>query len=251
MTSQHAVHRVVVARSREGNEELQAMLAASGVEAAGVETVRFEAPEDWSAVDKALAGVGDFDWVVLTSPRAVAVLGERLRKSGGRGALPKFAAVGPRTAAGLRDFGLEASFVPDRFLTAQLGETLPLGRGNRVLLFRADIGDKALTKTLEDRGFDVSEVAAYRTLPEGGELDPAAVEGADLVAFASPSEVRGFESRLGPDRMGSVTGRATAVCIGPVTASAARSAGFGSVVFPGRHTIDALAAKIVELATHV
>ncbi|MDG7011606.1 MAG: uroporphyrinogen-III synthase [Nitrososphaerota archaeon] len=241
---------MVVARSREGNVELRAMLAASGVEAASVETIKFEAPEDWSAVDNAVAGIEGFDWVILTSPRAAAVLGERLRRLGGRGKLPKFAAVGPKTAAGLREIGLEASFVPDRYLTSRLGETLPLGQGKRALLFRADIGDKALAETLEGRGFEVSEVAAYRTRPEGGEVDDDALEGADLVVFASPSEVRGFGSRLGPERMERVTGRATAVCIGPVTASAARSAGFGSVVSVGRHTVDALAEKIVELANH-
>jgi uroporphyrinogen III methyltransferase/synthase len=240
---------VVVARSREGNAELRDLLAISGVEAACVETIRFEPPEDWSAVDNAVTGIERFDWVVLTSPRAAAVLGERLRRLGGKTKLSKFAAVGPKTAAGLRKVGLEASFVPDRYLTSRLGETLPLGRGKRVLLFRADIGDKALVETLEERGFEVSEVAAYRTVHEGGEVDDA-VEEADLVAFASPSEVRGFGSRLGPEKMEKVTGRATAVCIGPVTASAARSAGFGSVVSVGLHTIDALAEKIAELATH-
>ncbi len=248
MTSQETAGAVVVARSREGNDELLAMLAKSGVPATAVETIRFEAPVDLRAVEGAVAGVSEYDWVAFTSPRAVAVFGERFRGAEGAGTRPRFAAVGPATAAALREIGLTAGFVPERFLTSELGEKLPLEEGRRVLLFRADIGDKGLVKALEKRGFEVTDVAAYRTLAVDGPLDRATVEGARLVAFASPSEVRGFASRLGSEGLARVAARATAVCIGPVTASAARGAGFNSVEFPGRHTVASLAEKIAEVA---
>jgi uroporphyrinogen-III synthase len=39
--------------------------------------VSFAAPADWKAFDTALGGIGEFDWILLTSQNAVRFLAER------------------------------------------------------------------------------------------------------------------------------------------------------------------------------
>lgn len=251
MTSQELIQKVVVARSEEGNDELQKRLARLGIPATAIETIRFEEPSDWSRVDKVINGISKFHWVVFTSPRAVAVFRARLIKLGFQSRnWPKIAAVGSKTASALAKAGIKTDFVPREYLTSALAEGLPLEEGNKVLLFRADIGEKSLVSLLEKRGFDVTGVVAYRTRPARGKIDPKLVMDARLIAFASPSEVRGFRSRLDMDDFRKVAEQATAACIGPVTAQAAQAAGFRSVVSVREHTVDALAVKIRELAVH-
>ena len=243
---------VVVARSREGNAELMEMLAKRGVSASAVETIVLEDPESWTAVDSAIAGISRFDWVAFTSPRAVEAFGRRLMalRLAAEGLGPKFAAVGAKTALALRGIGIEAEYVPAEYLTSALGEGLPGGRGDRVLLLRADIGDKKLVASLEGRGFEVVDVVAYHTRFVSGPVEKGLLTDTKVVAFASPSEVEGFRRRVGGGGFGELASSATAACIGPVTARAAKEAGFRSVVFSHEHTLEGLAEKIGEMMVH-
>lgn len=240
---------VVVARSRGGNEELQRMLSVHGIEAGAVETIRMDDPTSWTEVDSAIARISQFDWVAFTSPRGVAAFGARLksRRSRTEGRAPKFAAVGSKTASALRRIGIEAEYVPSEFLTSALGKGLPGEAGSRVLILRADVGDKKLVADLERRGFEVEDVVAYHTRFVSGPVNPDLLKSARVVAFASPSEVEGFRRKLGGGEFRALTGRATAACIGPVTARAAERAGFRSVVFAEEHTLDGLVEKIGEM----
>lgn len=243
---------VVLARSREGNAELQRMLSKRGIEAGAVDAIGFEDPGSWTAVDSAIANISRFDWVALTSPRAVASFGRRMKalRNDVGGLTPRFAAIGSKTASALREIGIDPQYVPSRYLTSALGEGLPAEKGSRVLLLRADIGDKDLVVSLERRGFEVEDVTAYHTRFIPGPVDPELVRRAKVVAFASPSEVEGFRRRLGGPEFRDLAGRATAACIGPVTALAASQAGFRSVAFAEKHTLEALAEKIVEMMVH-
>ena len=240
---------VVVARSREGNVELRQMLLDRGIEAAAVEAIFLADPESWAEFDSAIAGISRFDWVAFTSPRAVAAFGKRLTVLGmkAKGLGPRFAAVGTKTASALGDIGIEADYVPPEFLTSALGEGLPGKSGSHVLLLRADIGDKRLVALLEARGFEVEDVVAYHTRFVSGPVDSEVAKSARIVAFASPSEVEGFHRRFGSGKFDGLAARATAACIGPVTARAARDAGFSSVVYAQEHTLEALADKIGEM----
>ncbi len=243
---------VVVARSREGNRELQRMLSRRGIEASAVDAIELDDPESWTAVDSALANISQFDWVAFTSPRAATTFGRRLKALGidAKNLGPWFAAVGPKTASVLREMGVDPEFVPSTFLTSALGEGLPAKTGSRVLLLRADIGDKDLVVSLERRGLKVDDVPAYHTRFVSGPVESEKVGSAKIIAFASPSEVEGFRRRLDSAAFRNLAGRVTAACIGPVTAQAATRAGFKSVVFAKEHTLEALAEKIGEMMVH-
>ncbi len=245
------VTRVVITRSRKGNAELADALRAIGLEPVPVDTIEFLPPEDWSQIDASLTRLGEFDWLLFTSPTGVEFFVQRMKTMSlplpwsGR---PEVAAVGEKTSAALLSEGIGVGFVPAEYLTSALAEQLPRGRGKRLLVLRADVGDPELVATLERGGFQVTDIAIYRTSPvEGGEEESrgAAVAGADAIVFASPSAVEAFMKRLESAATApALTKRLLAVCIGPVTAKAARKRGFERVVAPKTHTIDGLVREL-------
>ena len=147
------------------------------------------------------------------------------------------AAVGPATAAALVEAGFHVHLVADPHTTEALAEEFPAGRG-RVLLPRADIAPSGVEEALAAKGWTPVRVVAYRTglsatLPD--DVSAALAAGrVDAVTFSSASIVRGF-ARLTAEREGFA-----AVCIGPVTARAAREEGFSVAATAEPHTIRGL-----------
>ncbi len=234
----------VLARSESGNRELADMLRSSGIESVPVDTIEF-LPGDAEELRSAFERASAYDWVVFTSATAVAFSSDHL-KSWKRGKT-KVAAVGSSTAKALLEAGVAVDFVPAEYLTSALGEGLPAEAGSSALLLRADIADKALVATLRRRGVKVTEVTAYRTRTIENRVERIQdLDGAEIVVFASPSEVKAFRERMPPAAYMALAGTATAACIGPVTAKCAQEEGFGSVLVPEVHTIEALARRIEE-----
>ena len=72
------------------------------------------------------------------------------------------------------------------------------------------------------------------------------LDGADLIVFASPSSVEGFCRKIAPSKLESCR-KMRVVCIGPVTAKAAREHGFKQIITPKVQTFDSLVEEIAEL----
>jgi len=250
------ITKVVITRSRKGNAELARSLKAVGFEPIPVDTIEFLPPEDWSSVDASLKRLGEFDWLLLTSPTGAEFFAQRMRALSlampwdGK---PEVAAVGEKTRAALQKEGIRVGFVPSEYLTRALAEQLPRGRGKRLLILRADIGDPDVVATLERQGFRVTDSTAYRTSSIAGHEEEEAMEpalrDADAILFASPSAVEAFMKRLDPDAAATaLTKRLLAVCIGPVTANAARERGFDRIITPKTHTIESLVRELESAA---
>jgi len=238
--------KVIVARSRDGNRDLAARLRKAGIDSVSVDTIEFLPTGDPSAVDSALTRLFSFDWVAFTSATAVSVFAGRMAALGLNlsNARPKIAAVGARTAIALKKAGFRVSYTPSRYLTSELGMGLPINDGTRILLLRADIATATLPAILKERGFEVEDVAIYRTRTPKKSLNQALFEGADLVVFASPSEVQGFRELVPGNLFQRLARSGAAACIGPVTAKAAEEAGFSKVIVPNVQTIDELVEVI-------
>ncbi|MDP9340733.1 MAG: uroporphyrinogen-III synthase [Actinomycetota bacterium] len=238
---------VLVTRPAEEAGSLTSILRERGVRVFEAPTIEIDPVDDSSELDRAVRqlAAGEFAWVSFTSPRAVDVLLGRLHRFGLPPRLPaKVAAVGPATAERLATVGVEVDLMADPHTTAALGEAFPQGSG-RVLFPRADIAPEGLEDVLVAKGWTPVRVDAYRTrflegLPEDARraLDGDEV---DVVVFTSSSTVQGFA------RMAGATGRACAMCIGPVTADAARRAGFEVCWVAEPHTIDGLVRKLEEV----
>ena len=233
---------VLVLRAPEQAAGLAERLRAAGFEPVLYPTIRIAPPETWDALDAALRrlAAGAYDWLVLTSANGVRFVWERLAALGLT--LPegvKVAVIGPATAAALRARGVEPALVPEEFVAEGLADALGEVRGQRFLLARADRARPTLREELRARGAQVDEVVAYRTVIAPPDAPPPEV---DIVAFTSPSTVQGFVAAL---RGRPLPERTRVVCIGPITARAAREAGLPVHAVAREYTAEGLVREIM------
>lgn len=179
------------------------------------EVTRFEPVS--AAVDLAA-----FDWIVYTSPRAVAY--SRVP----RGARPRVACVGPATALAIVERGGVIARQPSRHdaesLCAELVRREKM-KGARVLFPCSDRARPTVERALGEAGAEVTRLVVYRTVV-AAELPPDAREPVDAAVFLAPSAVEAFLS-LGGDLTA-----AKAVAIGETTARSLRKHGVDPVVAP-------------------
>ncbi len=231
--------RIVITRPEEKARGLAERLRALGAVPIVFPTVRIE-PADQGPLVAAARALDAFDWVAFSSAHGVAAFAGAMAAAGrpvgdlGAGAR-RVAAVGPVTAAALRERGVEPALVPPVYVAEAVLEALGDVRGLSFLLPRADIGRDALAAGLAARGARVTEVVAYRTVAAAGVAPPAGLAEADAVTFTSASTVRHFVAAVGAGPAG-----AKVVCIGPVTAEAARALGLAVDAVAEPHTEDGL-----------
>ena len=180
-------------------------------------------------VGNAVVGVdvGQYDWVAYTSANAVV----RLSPVGAA----RVAAVGPSTAAAIRECGAQVDLVPERAVAEALVDAFPAGDG-RVLIPQAERARPTLAAGLRAKGWTVDVVDAYATrslAPTRQQLDAA--DRADAITFLSASATESWP----PERVPSVV-----VCIGPVTADAARQRQLPVSAVADPHTIDGVIAAL-------
>lgn len=245
--------RIVVTRALEQSESLVKALRDAGAVPVVLPMVAFGAPDDVTAVDGAIRGAAEFDWMLLTSQNALRALQERGEVVGGglanafRGVL--IAAVGPATAEAARAAGLDVEYVAVEHrgveLAEELGERI---RGKKLLLPRSDRANRELVKKLQELGAQVKDVVAYKTV-RPDERDPGDVgrfirKGADAVLFFSPSAVHHFREALGETGFDELSRRVVFAAIGPVTEDALRKAKVKQVVMAEDTTVDAVIAAL-------
>jgi uroporphyrinogen III methyltransferase/synthase len=154
------------------------------------------------------------------------------------------AAIGPGTAAALREHGVVADVVPERFVAEGLVEALAAGPPvRRALVARAEQARDVLIDSLRQDGAEVDVVALYRTVAEPmAPAQRAAVAEADYITFTSSSTVDYFFEAVGPGGAGS----ARLVSIGPVTSESLRARGLEPAVQATRHDVDGVVAALLE-----
>jgi uroporphyrinogen-III synthase len=234
---------ILVTRPRERAADLIDLLRARGATALEAPTIRLEeAPSGALALAIRSAEAGRYSWVVFTSPKTVDVWFSRVDASPGSWKIgARVAAVGDGTAEALRAGGVDTDLIPETFTTAALARSFPSGEGE-VLLPRADIAPPDLEAALEAKGWTPVRVTAYRTIvPRSlpAEARRALDEGrVDAITFTSASTVDGFV------RLAGVPEGPRVVCIGPVTADAAREAGLTVHAVAAPHTVEGLVAAL-------
>jgi len=176
----------------------------------------------WTEPVPAVADPAAFDWIVFTSPRAVAYWPLPLD------ARPRIACVGPGTRRAVEGRGGVVSLVPTRRDAAALCEELMRREsldGVSVLFPCSEQALPTVSEKLGCAGARVTRLVTYRTVM--AESLPAGVAaGVDVVVFMAPSAVEAYYA-LGGD-----LAAAPALAIGPTTAAALRQRGVESSVAP-------------------
>jgi uroporphyrinogen III methyltransferase/synthase len=243
--------RIVITRSAAQSEVLARELFARGAISVMLPLVAFADPEDFAPLDRAIAEIQRFDWIILTSAQAVRAVVKRTeelkRSLIHAGSKLRIASVGPVTAEAARQAGLPVDYVAETHTGAALAEEL--GRRlceAKVFLPRSDRANPDLPRTLKRHGAQVTEVIAYRTLRptdlEQRNLGQIAEGTADAILFFSPSAVQHFAELFGGEQLRALQAKLAITAVGPVTASALREAGVGRTVVAG----DTTAAAVVE-----
>ena len=256
--------RVLVPRTKDQAGVMSDRLAVHGATAEEVPTIAVEPPRSPTQMERAVKGLvdGRYQWVVFTSTNAVRAVWEKFAEFGLDARAfsgVKIACVGAATAEKVRAFGIVPDLVPtvpeqESSSEGLLGIFPPhddvLDPVDRVLLPRADIATETLAAGLRDRGWEIDDVTAYRTVraapPPAPIREAIKTGGFDAVCFTSSSTVRNLVGIAGKPHA-----RTIVACIGPQTAETAREFGLRVDVQPEEARVpalvDALAAHAARL----
>jgi uroporphyrinogen III methyltransferase/synthase len=247
--------RIVITRSAAQSEVLARELSARGAMPLVLPLVSFAEPQDFAPLDRAIAEIARFDWMLVTSAQAVRALVKRSeelkRPLVHSGSKLRIAAVGPVSAEAARQAGLPVEYVAETHTGAALAEELGSRlQGAKVFLPRSDRANPDLPPALQRHGAQVTEVIAYRTLRptdvDQRNLKQIAEGTTDAVLFFSPSAVQHFAELVGGEQLRALQDKLAITAVGPVTANALREAGVGRTVMAGDTTAGAVVAALEE-----
>ena len=248
---------VLITRPREQAGEFAALLGGYGAGVIEFPTIAIVSPADWKSLDRAIAELASYDWVIFTSANGVRFFLERLRAAGLDARAfggARICAIGPRTAGALADACLQVDLMPaeeyqaEGILDAFRQEQV---KGARILIPRAEVARDVLPDQLRARGAEVTVAVAYRTTRP--EADGSAVKEllrrgeVGVVAFTSSSTVRHY-LELFADRQEAcaLTARTLVASIGPITSETVEGYGLKVGIQARVNTIPALAEAIAE-----
>jgi uroporphyrinogen III methyltransferase/synthase len=250
--------RIVVTRTREQASQLSRQLQELGADVLEIPTIKILPPTDHQNVVDMLLGLGSYNWIIFTSPNGVTMFFDYFFKTfedlRDLGAV-RIAAVGPGTAAKLKELHLKVDLMPEEALTRKIAAALAKYESIenlKILLLRAEVANPELPKALEELGAIVDDIACYKTVPETEDRTGAAARflesGADWITFTSSSTVENFNARFGLPKVVAQFPQIKLVSIGPETSKAITSLGLKPAVEAAEHNIDglvkALAARV-------
>ncbi len=263
-------HRILVTREHSGEFELLEELGAEIIEFPTIEIVP---PENYDELDKAIAKIETYNWLIFTSGNGVKYFLKRFMEKDKdirdlKGI--KICAIGTKTASEIKKYGIKVDLIPEEFNAEGLIETFtppnpPLGKGGseggvdfkplkgiKFLLPRAEKARELFPEKVRELGGEIDVPVAYRAIkPEvhGKRLKRFLREGRISIAtFTSAATFNNFREIIGDDADELLKDVAIAV-IGPVTAKAIEKAGLRVHIMPKQATIEAMVEEIIKWAT--
>lgn len=240
--------RILVTRPADQARELRSALETLGAEVLLQPAIEIAPPDDWGAVDAALARLDQFDWLVFSSANGVCAVLERILSTGRDirrlGAI-KLAAIGPGTAAELERFYLKADLIPDEFRAENLADVLAgQGRGARFLLVRASRGREVLAERLLAAGAEVQQIVAYQSCdvnrPNSEVAAAMASSRIDWITVTSSAIARSLAAMFGEDLR-----NARLASISPITSQALRELGFEPAAEAAEYTMAGVVQAVL------
>ena len=221
-------------------------------------TIRLTHPTERDAIVDCLLELNSYDWLVFTSANGVTAFFDMffkrfqdLRDIGGA----RIAAVGPATAAKLRELHLQVDLQPEEFTGKKIAEAFEKFREHRE---REDVpaarrgGEPGFAGRTAGTGAIVDDIAIYKTVAETedrtGAGDRLLAEGADWVTFTSSSTVEHFHARFDLPKLVKQFPQLKLASIGPETTKAIAALGLKPALEAKEHTTDGLIAALLKAA---
>ncbi len=242
--------KIIVTRAKHQASKLSEELRNLGASVYELPAIQIQpqSPENFNSTVQALS---NYQWVVFTSENGVMTFMDQLSQLGidARGfGSAKIAVVGTGTAQKLKEFGLMADLIPERFVAEGLMEVLEphLQKEDKVLLVQGANARPLLREWLETH-CALNTLETYKT--EGASpLDEEAIahiQSADWVTFASGSAVSSFYERAKLSHM-TLNTKQKIASIGPITSEALAGFGQKATVEATPHHIAGLIQAVLE-----
>ncbi len=242
---------IIVTRARSQAGTLSRRLRELGAKAVEAPAIKTVPVKDYGPLDRAIASLKEYEWLLFTSVNGVKYFFERLKLAGKDTralASCKIGAIGTATAAALNEHGIAVDALPPSFRAEGLAEAIApcVGPGSKILLPRAKEARDVLPQLLAAQGAEIDVIPAYETVMDESAADEVlnALEETKrpVVTFTSSSTVRNLLKLLGPKR--SLLKKAVLAAIGPVTAAALREEGLQADICAETYTIEGLIEAI-------
>lgn len=255
-------HRVLITREHSGGFERLEELGAEVIE---FPTIEIKPPTNYDELDRAIERIDSYNWVVFTSVNGVRYFLQRffeldrdIRDLKGL----KVCAIGSKTEAEIRRYGIKVDLVPEEYNAEGLidaflkeaktmkgvTEDQPL-KGLRILLPRAEVAREVFPEKVRNLGGSIDTPVTYRAQrPDmhGKRLKRFLKEGRIRVAtFTSAATFNNFIEIMGEEAIEHLKGVKIAA-IGPVTAKAIEKRGLKVDIVPEKATIEALVEAIIR-----
>jgi len=250
--------RIVVTRRTEQAGSFAARLAGLGADVLEVPTIKITEPTERMAVVDALLEINSYEWLIFTSANGVTAFFDMffrrfqdLRDIGGA----RIAAVGPKTAAKLRELHLQVDLQPEEYIGIKIVAAFKKYQdieNVKMCLLRAEVANPDLPEALMEEGAIVDDIPVYKTVAETEDRTGAAArleeEGADWVTFTSGSTVEHFHARFDLPKLIKQFPQLKLASIGPETTKAITTLGLKPALEANEHTTDGLIAALLKTA---
>ena len=248
--------KIVVTRRTGQAGTFAKRLAELGADVLEVPTIRITHPTERDAIVDVLLELNAYDWLVFTSANGVTAFFDiffrrfhDLRDLGGA----RIAAIGPATAAKLRDLHLQVDLTPEAANAKKLADAFAKFESVenlKMCLLRAEVANRELPEALEELGAIVDDIAIYKTVAEtedrAGASTRLLAEGADWVTFTSGSTVEFFHARFDLPKLQKKFPQMKLASIGPETTKTICALGLEPAFEAKEHTTDGLIAALLK-----
>ena len=242
---------VLVTRPADQAAAMVDLLHQRGAKTVVQPVIQIAEPDNWDPVDTAIDRIDRYDWVVFSSTNGVKMFCDRLEQRVGPEANLtnlKVAAIGPATAAALRERDISVDLVPESFRAEVLALALAdEAYGRKFLLPRASRGRKILPDSLAQWGADVDQLVVYKSTDistKTAEIAPItdklASSQIDWVTVTSSAIARSLAHMFGENLK-----KTRLAAISPLTAETIRELGFTTDAIAKEYTIEGLIRAIV------
>ncbi len=248
--------RIVVTRSRAQAAKFSHKVARLGAQVLEIPVIKGTDPDNRIDVVDAMLALNSYDWLVFTSTNGVSSFFEYffrrfhdLRDLGGA----KIAAVGPATAAKLRELHLQVDLMPKEAIGRKIAEEFEKHssiENTKVCLLRAQNANRDLQDALEELGAIVDDIGLYKTVAETEDFFGTAADflehGADWITFTSGSTVEFFHARFDLLAQLKKFPQMKLASIGPETSKALAALNLKPTLEAKEHTTDGLIAAMLK-----
>jgi uroporphyrinogen III methyltransferase/synthase len=248
--------RIVVTRARDKAADLSHRFAQLGADVLEIPCIKTAPPTQVQDLLDALLEINSYEWLVFTSPNGVAAFfsyffkaHQDLRDIGGA----RIAAVGPATAAKLRELHLQVDLMPEEAIGKKIAAAFKKYQdieNVKMCLLRAEQANPDLPKALEELGAIVDDIPVYATVGETNVAAAASEKlteaGADWITFTSGSTVEHFNARFNLPELLKKFPQTKLASIGPETTKAIEALGLKPSVEAKEHTIEGMVVAVMK-----